>query len=95
VRMKQRYASSGRADDGLTADVERGVESSTGQPVIASKAERSAMKSGVSLRVDGLKPRRVVNVGDGGHVRAREVELIDAKQSALSSSDMGRRCDPP
>ena len=83
----------GLADDGLTPDVERGVDDHRAAALLAEGVDHRVVAR-VVVGVDGLDPGRVVDVGDGGDRRPADVELVDAKELLLLLGHRGAAIFP-
>ncbi len=82
VRMKHRWASCGVQTIGSPRTLNE-VFTSTGQPVSRSNSTEQIVIIRVVFPRDGLNPRGVIDMGDRGDIRARNVQLIDSPETAL------------
>ena len=79
--MKHRYASSGVQTIGSPRTL-NDVLTSRRIPC-APRNARVPMEPRIGAHVDGLNPRRVVDMGDGRDARSRKVELVNPEQLLL------------
>src|SRR4029079_5316432 len=80
-----------RADQGLAANIEAGVHNDRTAGQTFEGADQRVIAR-VSLFMDRLDPRRVVDMSDGRDLRSRDVQLVDPEQRLLL---LAHRAAPP
>src|SRR6266478_2918916 len=72
----------GCTNDRFAANVETGIDDHRASGQVAKAADQGVITR-VGLPADGLNPRRIIDVGDSGNFRARNVQSVDPEQMLL------------